>query len=284
MRVRTTDLFGVLGRRGLGQADSDPAYMALPDAATLDPMAPPVPGMWRMVDHQGRKAVLMRSAGTFGEGGVNQQSCETVRTYEEWVQAGRVNMCDMGGAGAAPGTPAGTAPAPIPGAPPSGCNLPAGYGPDASGAAPAGKAVYACLQPDGTYNVFNQADNSPVMSQVSAACLTGFAGVNLLQPGDPRCGGAAGPATPVAQIPALDNPAVSNPGALPLSYPISNMWFPEGLEAPPISPINAARPPSSLPPPPTAPPQAPPMPTYAPGQPIPVTDWFGICIQKARGQ
>lgn len=280
--MRTTDIFGVLGRRRLGQADADPAYTALP---AFDAAAPPTSGMWKSTDAQGRKTVVMRAMNCTPEGVCS--SCFTDYPYDDWVKQGRVNICGQG-SGQPPPPPAQTsvpvpvpapgAPPTIPGAPPSGCNIPAGYGPDTSGNAPAGKAVYACLQPDGTYNVFNQADNSPVMSQVSVACLSGFAGVNLLPPWDPRCGGAPPPGGPVP--PAQPPSVISNPGAAPLTYPIQNMWFPESLEAPPIQPIGGAAP---APPMPTAAPPPPPMPKYAPGQPIPVTDWFGICVQKARG-
>lgn len=138
----------------------------------------------------------------------------------------------------------------------------------ADGSPPPGKAVFACLQPDGTYNVFSQSNGSPVMSQVSQACLMGFATVAVLPAGDPRCGGA----------PAAPPGVISTPGAAPLTYPIQNMWFPESLEAPPIQPVVSPSPG------PTGQMPAPPMPIYMPGQPIPVTDWFGICVQKSRGQ
>lgn len=92
---------------------------------------------------------------------------------------------------------------------------------------------------------------------------------------------APGPVTiPTTQTPATQ-PLVTTPGAAPLTYPITNMWFPESLEAPPIQPVGA---PLSPPPPYYAPaPPPPPRPAYVPGQPLPVTDWFGICVQRARG-
>lgn len=275
--MRTTDVFGVLRGRYLGQADADPAYTSLPVFPAAPAVAPPT-GVWRSTDARGNKTVVIRSSSSHGGIG---QACEIVPSYEDWVSQGRPMTCGAGGppqGGAPPPSPApvpapapapSPASAPIPGAPPSGCNIPPGYGPMADGSAPPGKAVFASLQPDGTYNVINQSDNSPVMSQVSQACLAGFASVNLLPPGDPRAGGA---------------PTVTNPGAQPLTYPIQNMWFPGALEAPPIQPVGgtpaptaAAAPyPSAAPPAPAAPP------LYAPGQPIPVTDWFGICVQKAR--
>lgn len=100
----------------------------------------------------------------------------------------------------------------------------------------------------------------------------------------------APPTIPTTQTPATQPPPslISMPGAAPLTYPIQNMWFPESLEPPPIQPVTGGpmapfQPfPAYQPPPP--PPQQPSRPLYAPGQPIPVIDWFGICIDKSRGR
>lgn len=94
-----------------------------------------------------------------------------------------------------------------------------------------------------------------------------------------------------APAPAPPASVISTPGAQPLTYPIQNMWFPESLEPPPIQPVSGGPmapfqpfPAYQPPPPPPAPASIPTRPIYGPGQPIPVTDWFGICVDKSRGR
>lgn len=177
--------------------------------------------------------------------------------------------------------------------PPQGCNIPAGFGPLPSGGAAAGKAVFACPRPDGTFNIFSVVDNSPVMSAVSRDCVAGFGDVTFKNAEDAPCGAqpAAAPGTiPTTQTPATQQPqsVISNPGAKALTYPIQNLWFPESLEAPPIQPVSGppvqsyAPMPGQPSPPVPAPAAAAPPPPHVPGTPYPVTDWFGlICAKKA---
>ena len=149
----------------------------------------------------------------------------------------------------------------------------------------------------GAFNIIDPATNTVVMSNVSQGCLANFRALTISTAQDPRCSGAQ-PAPP---------PIISNPGARQVTFPLTGMQFPWKGDAAPIQPIGQAKtiydvqtnpPGGGIPAGPAAPaplqpipPAAPaggavptqPLPqptrTYAPGEPIPVADWFGICKQ-----
>lgn len=109
----------------------------------------------------------------------------------------------------------------------------------------------------------------------------------------PAQGAQAAPPPPTLPPPmptgVPPGPIVSLPPAGQVTYPIQNMWFPEGLEPPPIRPVldTSSQPimapvPVTVPVPAPMPTVPPPAPVYQPGQPIPVTDWFGLCFEKYR--
>jgi hypothetical protein len=161
------------------------------------------------------------------------------------------------------------------------------------------KPLIACPS-GGAFNIIDPATNTIVMSNVSQGCLANFRALTISTAQDPRCSSAV-PAPP---------PILSNPGARSVTFPLTGMQFPWS-ETAPIQPIGRAKTiydvqnnppgggipgnpatPAPLQPIPPAPASAPasaePIPTqplpqptkmYAPGEPIPVADWFGICKQ-----
>jgi len=143
------------------------------------------------------------------------------------------------------------------------------------------KPVLACPGPGG-YSIIDPATNTIIMSNVSHACLSTFKSLTISTASDPRCASAK-PAPPTP--PSI----ISNPGAKKVTFPIAGMQFPWSESAPltPVVPPNkpiydvAQTPPvvGQAPPPPPAPALPQPPVNYAPGQPIPVADWFGLCKQ-----
>jgi hypothetical protein len=152
------------------------------------------------------------------------------------------------------------------------------------------KPLLACPGPSG-YSIIDPAANTIIMSGVHESCLAQFKSLTISTSADPRCSSAQ---TAPPNI-------ISNPGARNVTFPMAGMQFPwsEAAHFTPVgrpqgaynvAPVAApVRPPAPLPalspivPPPleTAPlPQ--PM-SYAPGQPIPVADFFGLCKQMYPG-
>lgn len=155
------------------------------------------------------------------------------------------------------------------------------------------KPLIACPSGAG-YSIIDPAANTIVMSNVPQGCLGNFKSLAISTAADPRCSSAK-PAPPSI---------ISNPGAKQVTFPLAGMQFPWSGEPAPIQPVGkvkntvydvATNPPvpSYVPPPaPVAPAPAPsaPIPTqpilpqpksYAPGEPIPVQDWFGLCKQMS---
>lgn len=142
------------------------------------------------------------------------------------------------------------------------------------------KPLLACPSGAG-YNIVDPATNSIVMQGVTSDCLKRFLSLTISTAMDPRCSSATPSAGPVTSM---------TPGKL--TFPIAGMQFPFKGDSAPIRPIT---PPSevgnALPAP--IPREAPyvaqvstdaaaPAPSYVPGQPIPATDWFGICKQMGK--
>lgn len=160
------------------------------------------------------------------------------------------------------------------------------------------KPVIACPMGGGsTFNIIDPATNTIVMSNVPQSCLANFKSLTISTPIDGRCM-TAQPAPPSI---------ISNPGARNVTFPLTGMQWPWSGDPPPIQKVGGGRsvydvlsnPPAGVAPPsapvppapaapsmplpsPALPVNAPPLNTYAPGQPIPVADWFGICKQMPQ--
>jgi hypothetical protein len=149
------------------------------------------------------------------------------------------------------------------------------------------KPLLACPGPNG-YSIIDPAANTIIMSGVHESCLAQFKSLTISTAADPRCGSAQ---------PAPPN-IVSNPGARNVTFPMAGMQFPWS-EVAPLTPVGRPKPvynvsPMPIPAPlPALSPVAPPAPietaplpqpsNYAPGQPIPVSDFFGLCKEMYPG-
>lgn len=153
------------------------------------------------------------------------------------------------------------------------------------------KPLLACPGQNG-YSIIDPAANTIIMSGVHESCLAQFKSLTISTPADPRCSSAR-PAPPSI---------ISNPGARMVTFPMSGMQFPWNEVAPltPVgrpravydvasmpAPVMAPAPlPALSPVAPAAPIETAPLPqppNYAPGQPIPVADFFGLCKEMYPG-